>query len=175
MTLRIVGIVIAVAGLGLGSRLSAQTPGTDEALQTAEGVVTRLYELVTFEAGNPPDWDRVRSLFLDDAVIVLRTTRTATTVFDVDGFVNDFVTFIERPMVKERGFAEKILRTKPTIFGDMAHMWVLYEASIPGSPRAPQQGVDSFSLIRRQGRWWIAAVTNEIPGPDRPLPAELRG
>jgi hypothetical protein len=170
--------MIALAWAGLGPHMSkaahAQTPSEDDALQTAEGVVTQLYELVTFEAGSTPDWDKVRSLFIDEAVIVLRTTRTATTVFSVDGFVNDFVTFIERANVAETGFTEKILRTKPTVFGDMAHVWVLYEASVPGSPRPPQQGVDSFSLIKQDGRWWIAAVTNEIPTPNRPVPLPLQ-
>lgn len=63
---------------------------------------------------------------------------------------------------------------KPTVFGDIAHVWVLYEAVIPGSGRPPQQGVDSFELIRRDGRWWIATITNEIPTPERPIPSELR-
>ena len=59
------------------------------------------------------------------------------------------------------------------LFGDMAHVLVLYEARIPGSGRPPQLGVDSFQLIRKQGRWWIAGVINELPTPERPVPAEL--
>ncbi|MHC4349759.1 MAG: hypothetical protein ACYS15_14665, partial [Planctomycetota bacterium] len=101
----------------------------------------------------------------------------------------------ERADAGRTGFTERIIRTKPMVFGDMAHVLVLYEASIPGSPRPPSlrrqlrlqdaavrdnaavrvmQGVDSFSLIKKHGRWWIAAITNEIPGPDRPIPAQLR-
>jgi hypothetical protein len=122
-----------------------------------------------------PDWDHVRSMFLDEAVIVLRTSREGTTVFSVEDFVEDFVKFIDRANARQTGFAERIVRMKPTVFGDMAHVLVLYEASIPGSPRPPQQGVDSFSLIRKDGRWWIVAITNEVPAPGRPLPAELLG
>ena len=44
MTLRIVGTVIAVASLGLGPRLSAQTPAADEALQTALDFWTNINE-----------------------------------------------------------------------------------------------------------------------------------
>jgi hypothetical protein len=135
--------------------------------------VRELYDLVTFEAGTTPDWDRVRSLFLDEAVIVLRTSRTANEVMSLDGFIGDWLEFIERANVSETGFEEKIIRTVPLEFKDIAHVLVLYEAHIPGSPRPPQQGVDSFSLVRRDGAWLIAAVLNDIPDPQHPVPAVL--
>jgi hypothetical protein len=141
--------------------------------QTADAVVRELYDLVTFEAGTTPDWDRVRSLFLDEAVIVLRTSRTASEVMSLDGFIGDWLEFIERANVSETGFEEKIIRTVPLEFKDIAHVLVLYEAHIPGSPRPPQQGVDSFSLVRRDGAWRIAAVLNDIPDPQHPVPAVL--
>ena len=168
------GALLAWISLAATASLHAQADTAPGPLGTAEGVVAHLYDLVTFEAGQSPDWDQVRSLFLEQAVIVLRTSRSATTVFSVDGFVNDFVSFIERANVQETGFTERVLRTRPTVFGDMAHVWVLYAASIPGSPRPPQQGVDSFSLIKQDGRWWIAAVTNEIPTATRPVPPPLQ-
>ena len=137
-------------------------------------MVRTLYGLVTFEPGTIPDWDEVRSLFLDEAVVVLRTSRTESTVFSLDGFVNDFVTFIERANAVETGFEERIIRLVPTEFHDIAHVWVLYEARVPGSARPPQQGVDSFSLMRRNGRWLVVSVTNDIPGVDHPIPEVLR-
>jgi hypothetical protein len=156
--------------------ISAQTQTSPEegASKTAEGVVSEIYKLVTFEAGKTPDWEKVKSLFISNAVIVLRTSRSGTTVFSVEGFVDDFVNFIERANAKQTGFAERIIRTKPLVFGDMANILVLYEARIPGSTRPPQQGVDSFLLIKKEGRWRIVAITNEIPTPDNPIPAELR-
>ena len=152
----------------------AQTSSEDTAFETAEGVVTTLYNLVSPKAGTTVDWDRVKSMFIDEAIIVLRTSRTATTVFSVEGFVNDFITFIEQANIKETGFNEKILRKKSMVFGDMAHVLVLYEAHIPGSQRPPQKGGDSFQLIRKQDRWWIVSITNEIPTSNRPIPEELQ-
>ncbi|MHC4126547.1 MAG: hypothetical protein ACYTE6_00750 [Planctomycetota bacterium] len=157
-----------------GSARQPPPPGA-EPFRSAEGLVAELYASVTFEAGGTPDWNHVRSMFIDEAVIVLRTSRKDTTVFSVGGFVDDFVKFIERADAGQTGFVERVIRMKSMVFGDMAHVLVLYEAAIPGSPRPPQQGVDSFALIRKHGRWWIAAVTNELPGPDRPVPADLRG
>lgn len=172
------GVIILILVVFLSSSLclsvQAQTSSEENPLSTAEGVVTELYQLVTFEAGSTPDWEKVRTLFIDEAVIVLRTSRENITIFSVQGFIDEFVNFIERFKVEKTGFVEEIKRTKSMVFGDMAHILVLYEASIPGSKMPPQQGVDSFSLINKNGRWWIAAITNEIPTPDNPVPAELR-
>ncbi|MDH5715344.1 MAG: hypothetical protein OEZ30_07260, partial [Candidatus Aminicenantes bacterium] len=172
------GVIILILVVFLSAFLclsvQAQTSSEENPLSTAEGVVAELYQLVTFEAGSTPDWEKVRSLFIDEAVIVLRTSWENITIFSVQGFIDDFVNFIERFKVEKTGFVEEIKRTKAMVFGDMAHILVLYEASIPGSERPPQQGVDSFLLINKDGRWWIAAVTNELPTPDNPLPAELR-
>lgn len=139
-----------------------------------ESVVRRLYDQVTFDAGERPDWEQVRGLFLDRAVVVLRTSLDRTQVFSLDEFVDDFIGFIEGTKAKDEGFQEKIVRMHSILFGDMASILVLYEASIPGSPRPPQRGVDSILLSRRSEGWRIVAVTNEIPTPERPLPEELR-
>lgn len=143
------------------------------AAETPEEVIQDLYDLVTFDAGTTPDWDQARSMFIEDAVIVLRTGREETTVFSVEGWIDDFVTFIERANVEETGFSETIVRMKSVVFGDIAHIWVLYEADIPGDERDPRQGVDSFQLIQKDGRWLIASITNEIPTAERPVPKVL--
>ncbi len=138
-----------------------------------EGVIRELYRLVTIEKGTKGDWDRVRSLFIDEAVVVLRTSRTATSVFSLDGFIDDFVHFIESYNIVETGFTETILAMKPWVYRDMAHVLVLYEAAIPGSEHPSNKGIDSFLLIRKEGEWKIAAITNEVPTPDNPIPPDL--
>jgi len=165
-------LVVAFSSLGLSAEQQAAAEA--KPFRTAEGVVRELYRLVTVKAGANPDWEKVRSLFLKNAVIALRTSPDNATVFSVQGFVDDFVAFNERAQVKETGFSERVVRLKATVSGDIAHVLVLYEASIPGSPRPPQRGVDSFQLIREDGRWWIVAVTNDLPSPNNPIPQELQ-
>ncbi len=154
--------------------LHAQAAADQDAWEAPEDVITEIYDLVSFEAGKRPDWDKVRSTFISEAVVVLRTSREAFSVFSVEGFINDFVNFVENTPAGANGFTEKVLSLKSMVFGDMAHVLVLYEAQITGSQRPPSQGVDSFSLIKKDGRWWIVAITNEIPGPDRPVPEMLQ-
>ncbi len=149
---------------------------------SAEHFVRGLYDDVSAGPNSLPDWDTVRRYFLEDAVVVLRTSRSQTTVFTLEGFIKDFVDFYDRPMKvgdatlvpRVTGFTERVVRARTWEYGDMAHVLVLYEAAITGWNRAPQQGVDSWILVRRGGEWRIAGVTNEIVTPDRPIPAELR-
>ncbi len=154
--------------------LHGQALPEGDVLESPERLVESIYEMVSFAGGSAPDWDEVRSMFIPEAVVVLRTSREAMTVFSVEGFIDDFVNFVENTPAGASGFTEKVIRMKSMVFGDLAHVLVLYESHITGSPRPPRQGVDSFSLIKRDGRWWIAAITNELPTPERPLPEALR-
>jgi len=144
------------------------------ATASADTLVEALYSAVTFQPGSLPDWSYVRSMFLNDARIVLRVTRDSTAVLSLDAFVEDFVRFIHRSRVDTSGFCEKIVTMKTLILGNIANVLVLYEASIPRSPLPPQLGVDSFHLVKQHGRWWIVSIVNEIVSQDRPIPPELR-
>jgi len=143
--------------------LNASSISGEEEKTSPENPVTEIYALVTFEAGERPDWEKVKSLFIDDAVIVLRTSRTAQTVFSVEGFVNDFIKFINDAKCDETGFTENVLNVKSVEFGDIAHCFVAYEAHIPGRQMTPQQGLDSFQLIKKDGEWKIVSIINEVP------------
>ncbi len=140
---------------------------------TPEHIVNELYDLVTFKPNTTPDWEKVKELFLDEAIIVLRTSATENSIFDLEGFVGDFKRFIKESNVSETGFSETILKKHGKVFGDIAWYMVLYEAKIPGTDRK-NLGVDHFSLIRINDKWKIVSITNEIPTNERPVPEELR-
>lgn len=152
----------------------AQSLNAEKPFQTAEQVVRELYDLVTFEPNELPDWEKVKATFIANPVIVLRTGRDKTDVMSLQGFIDLWLHDIEKYKMDKTGFQEKIINLKMDVFGDIAHGWVLYEASIPNRPMPPQQGVDSFQLMKKEGRWWIVSITNEIPGPGRPVPEFLR-
>ena len=178
----------ATIGLALvlaGGAASAQAPGA-AAGQPVKGpaeVIAGLYDLVSAQPGQTPDWDKVRACFTKEAVVVLRTTRTATTVFTLEGFIQDFIDFYKKPFHRgaltiypdKAGFMEKVVRMKAFEFWDMAHVLVLYEAHITSDPTPPQKGIDSWLLSRRDGRWVIVAITNDLVTKDHPVPPELAG
>ena len=164
---------LALLCMPLSSHVSTHSSADRAHTSGAEAVVTKLYDLVTFQAGTTPDWDEVRALFVDEAVVVLRTGREEMSVFSLDGFVADFVRFIEQSDVKETGFTERILGMKTFEYGDIAHVLVLFDSHVPGSDREPSEGIDSFELVRRGDDWRIVSIVNERPTPSNPIPDGL--
>lgn len=164
---------IPIILLGNSCGIVNQDPVDHQAFQTAESVVTEIYKLVSFEKGTTPDWEKVKSLFIDDAVIVLRTSRDSMKVLSKQGFVDLFIHDIEKYQLDQRGFKETVISTKTTVFGNIAHCIVVYEVSVLDGSMPPMRGVDSFQLMKKNGRWYIVAITNEIPGPDNPIPEEF--
>ena len=46
--------------------------------------------------------------------------------------------------------------------------------TLTSTEHSPSIDGDSFSLIKKDGRWLIASVLNEIPTTDRPIPDVLQ-
>lgn len=169
----IVAAALLMITIGAGSVL-AQDTRQDSHLKDPESLVRHLYDQVTFPAGETPDWDHVRTLFIKESTVVMRAGRDRTNVLSLDGWVLDFVNFINDAEIKKTGFEEKIVKMDSMVFGDIAHVLVLYTSFIPGVSKAPREGVDSFHLIRKEGRWWIVSILNEIPTAERQKPEVLK-
>lgn len=146
----------------------------DSHTKDPESLIKHLYSQVTFPAGETPDWDYVRTLFIKESTVVMRVRKDETATLSLDGWILDFVNFINNGNVKATGFEEKIIKMKSIIFGDIAHVLVLYTSYIPGVSKAPREGVDSFHLIKKDGHWKIVSILNEIPSPDRIKPDILK-
>ena len=149
--------------------------GEEDIFLDPESLVRGLYAAVTFEPGTIPDWDYVRKFFIPEAVFGVRQTRTSMAVLDVEDFVAWWVSDIEKHKMKERGFEESVERLKKTEYGNIAQVFVVYKARFKTPEDSPGQlGLDSFSLMKKEERWWIVSIANDVVSPQIPLPIELR-
>ncbi len=89
-------LVLALVLLFDASTIKAQPPDRERVYHDPDSLVRALYAAVSFDRGTTPDWAYVRSLFHKDASIVLRVAKDSTAIMSVDGFVDDFVDFINR-------------------------------------------------------------------------------
>lgn len=137
----------------------------------AESKIKQIYTEVSSDEEHEVDWDKVRSFFVKEAVIVLQTSREESTQFTLEEFIQDFKDFYESPAAKGSGFKEKVLKTKSHLYADMAFIGVVYEAQILNSDRPAQKGIDYWLLQKVEKNWKVVAVTNQVipPGEEIPL------
>jgi hypothetical protein len=165
--------VLLLAMIGAAQAVAGESNPASGLFGEPEAMVASVYDAVSSPSGSAPDWGVVRSYFDPDAVVVLRASREESKKFDVDGFIQDFVDFYGRIEDQNRGFGETVVSSKCLEYGNIAHCYVVYEASIQGSERPPQRGLDSWHLMKRDGRWWVVSVVNDSEPGAGPIPDEV--
>jgi len=138
--------------------------------KTPEDLIKDIYVLVSAKKSGDVNWQKVRSMFNDEAVVILRTSREKSTQFTADGFIQDFKDFYENAEVKANGFGEKILSMKTMEYKDIAFVATVYSAAITGSQRPPSRGVDLWLLGKKDGLWKITSIVNEVIPSGQELP-----
>jgi len=138
--------------------------------EEAVAMIKQIYTEVSGQSDEQVDWDKVSSFFVEDAVIILQTSREECTQMTLEEFIQDFKDFYSSPAVGESGFKEEVLKVKSRMYKDMAFIGVVYEASILDSERPPQKGIDFWLLQRMEPGWKIIAVTNQILLPGEEIP-----
>lgn len=168
--LRAMGLACLISTV-LTAPAKAQTAGASEDERSVEQVVRDVYDLVSWTDGNTPDWEVVREVFIPEAIVVLRYP-PGLKVMSVDGFLLDWLRF-ENQLAGAgvSGFEETVTSAMTTEFGDVAHVHVVYETSIPDTGRPARPGVDLWSLIRVDGQWKVVSVVNELPRDGLPVPS----
>jgi hypothetical protein len=160
-----------IASLSLNI-LNGQQPDENSWYETPVALIEDIYRTVSTTDSGSVNWERVRSMFIDEAVVILRTGPAESKQFSVGGFIQDFRDFYEYPEVKASGFEEKILSMKSMVYKDIAFIATIYSAAITGREVPPQRGVDLWLLNKKEGLWKITAVINEVIPPGQELPDE---
>jgi len=164
-------LLLCLASLSFGL-LNGQQSGSDQWYKTPEELIRDIYVSVSAKNSESVDWQKVRSLFINEAVVLLRTSRDKSTQFTADGFIQDFKDFYQLPEVKTNGFAENILNMKTMVYKDIAFIATVYSAEITGSQRRPTHGIDLWLLAKKNGLWKITSVVNEVIPAGEELPDE---
>ena len=131
-----------------------------------ETVVTAVYACISGPAGAPRDWARFRYLQHPRArslrTVIDADGRPRAEIFDVEGYIVNVEPFFAANDFHEIEIAHRIER-----FGQIAHVWSLYEARpAPGSPTLLKRGANSIQLFNDGARWWVMSTIwdNERPG-----------
>ncbi len=125
-------------------------------VQSIDGIIAALYDVISGGIGEPRDFNRLRSLFIPEArMMPILAKKDGGFGLRVGG-VSDYIAS-SGPMLVENGFREKELHRRTEQWGELAHVYTTYEAVIEKDGRV-MRGINSVQLMHDGKRWWIVSL-----------------
>jgi len=143
-------------------------------VESIDAIIRALYECVTFEQNEKPDFIRFRSLCHPGAKFISpKTVQTEfAEVLYTEELVARFDNFIRETESGRKGFHEREIGRKTELFGSIAHVLSAYESRFSRNDVQPlARGINSVELLKDQGRWWVLSIAWEVERPGNPLSA----
>ena len=154
----------------LPSRFTDATVGayrTDPAdVASIDSIMAAVYDVISGPAGQARDWSRMRSLFTDQARLMPKGPRGLRI-----GSVDDYIA-VSGPLLERDGFFESEVARRVEQYGDIAHVFSTYEARRTADGPVFMRGINSFQLVRHNGRWWVVSIMWQAETPQAPIPTE---
>lgn len=139
-------------------------------VQSVDGIVAALYDVISGPAGKPRDWDRMRSLFAPEGRLMAVGARPDGS-FVLRGMgVEDYIGRNSKAFATMGFFEREAARTSET-FGQIVHVFSTYESRHAADDAKPfQRGINSIQLYHDGKRWWIVNVLWRAEDAHLPLP-----
>jgi hypothetical protein len=125
-----------------------------------------VYDVISGPPGQKRDFDRMRSLFAPGATLKAIGHKGLH-----GGSLDDYITRNAAILEKE-GFTERELGRRVEVWGGLATAWSAYDGRTANGS-FHERGINSFQLVKIDGKWVVASILWQEETPDNPLPANL--
>ncbi|MEM9078210.1 MAG: hypothetical protein AAGC43_14300 [Bacteroidota bacterium] len=143
-----------------------------------DAILVALYDVISGPAGEKRDWDRMRSLFIPEAVLMPsgqnpKTKEVGYRYWSLEDYINQAGSSLEKD-----GFFEVEVSRKVEEYGTIAHVFSTYESRRKLKDEKPfTRGINSIQLLKGKDRWFIVSVfwmgeSQEYPIPNSYLKGE---
>lgn len=140
-------------------------------VNSVDAIIKATYSVLSGPAG-PRDWNRFRSLFLPEAEMgAIVNTSGGKKLFQ--SVTPENYQKSNAPFFAKSGFYEEELRRNVQQYGNVASVQSSYQFRFVPGGRVEKRGVHYFTLVKSDGRWWIANLSWQDEEKDLPLPEEL--
>lgn len=145
-------------------------PANPADVESIDGIVNAVYEVISGAAGEQRNWGRFLSLFAPDARLVPSGSS--------NGF-NNYQVWTPReymqqvgPQLTQGGFFEREIHRVTERFGHVVHLFSTYESRGKADDAEPfTRGINSFQLLHDGTRWWVLSIYWTSERPDLPIPS----
>lgn len=165
------GLLLMIVSSSAQTKTDTVTAATKD-VETVDAIVAALYNVISGPAGEPRNWNRMRSLFLPEGKLVATAVRPTGEVVKRVLTVEDYITQ-SGPVIEKNGFFEKEINRKQEMYGHIAHCFSTYEARRTAADVEPfMRGINSIQLYNDGKRWWILTVFWQTENKDLLIPKE---
>ena len=142
-------------------------------VESIDAIIAAAYDGISGPAGKKRDWERERSLFLSGARLIPTAPEPgrddvdlAPQILDIEGYIARVEAYFEQD-----GFYEKEIARHVEEFGQIAHVWSVYESRHdPNDPEPFMRGINSIQLFDDGSRWWIVTIYWQHESAEHPIP-----
>lgn len=136
-------------------------------------VIANLYESINHDGDDHPDWETMRSVFIDDAYLI-DVAETAYEKYTIGEYINAYRSDVEAgkySYVTEYGLVDS-----GQMFGNVAQVFSSYitQIIISNSDTINKRGINSIQLIKDEGEWKITSIAWYDENEDNPLPDKFK-
>jgi len=135
-------------------------------MEAIDQAIRGVYEVISGPPGQKRDFDRMRSLFAPNATLKAVGPKGLR-----GGSLEDYITRNSGILEKE-GFTERELGRRVEVWGDLATAWSAYDGHTANGS-FHERGVNSFQLVRVDGKWLVASILWQEETPENPVPHDL--
>jgi len=155
-----------IAALLIATALAPASPATAADLAGIDRTVRATYAVISGPPGQKRDFDRMRSLFAPNALLRVITPKGVR-----GGTLEDYIAK-NGPALEKEGFTERELARRTEIYGNLATVWSSYDGRT-ASGSFHERGINSFQLVRVDGKWLVASILWQEETPQFPLPTNM--
>jgi hypothetical protein len=139
----------------------------DSDLATVDAVIQALYESTRHTREHPQDWERFRSLFVPNAVL-MQAASHGTYEYSMDSYIEEAQYFRDRDPTEEWYETEVARETHQ--LDDVAHVFSVHVFGPDAERTQPKRYTNSFHLVKDdEGQWHITSWhwSAELPNDQR--------
>jgi len=152
-----------------------ETPAADPAdVESLDALVHALYDVISGEAGEARDWDRMRSLFIPGARLIPSGTNQQGQFGHRVLTLEEWISQAEGSFAQQP-FYEKEIGRNTDEWGSLVQMFSAYDSRTSPEAEPFARGINSIQAMHDGERWWIVTIYWTAERPDLPLPDEYVG
>jgi hypothetical protein len=139
-------------------------------VNSKEGIVNALYEVISGSAGEKRDWDRFRNLFLPESRLI-PTRKSREGQFSLSAISpEEYIEMFSKNI--NTGFFEKELHHEVEEYGTIAHIFSIYETRESPNGVVTNRGINSIQLYKDDQRYYVINIFWCAESMGFPIPAK---